>query len=236
VGRRADSCPLSCPSYEVPYDPNDPVDEEHQLESDDDMLAERKLVARAANQVDKFANCVLSTPVGKPLVIPSNPPGVKFWKLDKGGFKHAKPAESAASQAVPRWYSATMDASACAPTVVKIDANTYTDGDGKSNQRQRATIDHSWEKGWLKEFFSSIIDDNAQQLEGASSQGSGKMTCADFNKYVFDSGAQNLIWDVFNGLPSKEPANMDFVGMTDSLNSNCKVIMVYCSDGQLHPN
>ncbi|KAK7750712.1 hypothetical protein SLS62_007412 [Diatrype stigma] len=212
--------------YEVAHDPDDPSDDEIDYthsddDSDDESLsAKRALVARAAKQVDKFAGCVLATPAKSPLAIPSNPPGGKFWKQDKVGFKNAVGDAKIASQAVPRWYSTTVAPAACTPTVVKVDVANYPDG--AAGGTQRATIDHSWEKGWLTDFFDTIIDDSAPAIAGSAASSSGKMTCADFNKYLFDSGNQNLISSIYAGLPSKEPANMDFIGMTDNLNADCK--------------
>ncbi|KAI0405762.1 hypothetical protein F4802DRAFT_170814 [Xylaria palmicola] len=157
-------------------------------------------------------------PASQPLRIPSNPAGPKFWAQDKKGFSGAG---KAASESVPRWYTTTVDYAACTPSVVRVKAGDYPDGD-KTDTNQAASMDHSWEKGWLKLFFSSIIDDNAPKLASLTDEGDRKMNCADFNNYIFDSGTQNLILDVFNGLPSKDLLNLDYIGMTKHLNGDCK--------------
>ncbi|KAH9903920.1 hypothetical protein F4778DRAFT_733217 [Xylariomycetidae sp. FL2044] len=224
VGRRGDSCGGGCPSYDVPYESLSDSDEDE----DEGVIEKKEILARAPKNVAQFAGCVLATPVQKPITVPSNPPGKKFWQQDKIGFKNAKGDAKVASMAVPRWYSTTVSPAACTPEVVKVDVANYPDGptdtsnQDKAKVAQRATIDHSWEKGWLTDFFDSIIDDSATVLADASDAGSGKMTCDDFNKYIFDSGNENFIADLYTGLPSKEPANLDFIGMTDNLNANCK--------------
>ncbi|KAI0179934.1 hypothetical protein GGR52DRAFT_587445, partial [Hypoxylon sp. FL1284] len=223
VGRRDDSCHLACPEYDVPHDSDDSDDS-----SDDDTSDKRDIMARAPKNIEEFSGCTLTTPAGMPVTVPSNPPGGKFWNQDKIGFKHANGPAKAASQAVPRWYSTTVDAAACTPTVVKVGVANYPDGGTQTNDKdkkkvlQRATMDHSWEKGWLTDFFGSIIDNSAPDLSGVKNAGSGKMTCADFNKYIFGSGSQNLIDAVYKGLPSKDPDHLDYIGMTDNLNADCK--------------
>ncbi|KAI0470502.1 hypothetical protein GGR56DRAFT_683891 [Xylariaceae sp. FL0804] len=205
-----DACDLPCPSFEVPDDGSST--------SDDDDLAARGLAPRAAKAVASFGSCALATPVS----IPGNPGGIQFWKADNVGFKNANQAPAkAASQAVPRWYSTTVEPATCTPAVVQRDVAAYPDGKN-SKSPQRASMDHSWEKGWLTTFFESIIDDNTPPLLGTSGTGNGKISCSDFNNYMF-SGTQNLLKAIYDGLPSSANIDqLDFIGMTATLNDNCK--------------
>ncbi|KAF3059948.1 hypothetical protein GL218_04399 [Daldinia childiae] len=214
VGRRADDCKLSCPNYDV-----DPKDE--------NIPDKRNLAKRASKRtIAMFGKCKPTTPKETQVAIPTYPAGVKFWKDDRDGFKQQEdgPAKDA-SISVPRWYSTTIDEYACTPVVTKVAVEEYKNGDQRTNQpRDGASMNHSWEKGWLTEFFETTISKDApSDTSKVNNVGDGKLTCDEFNEYIFDSGEVNLLSNIFSGLPSDKPGQMEFIGMTSNLNDFFKV-------------
>lgn len=130
---------------------------------------------------------------------------------------------------MPRWYSTTTaEAPACTYEVVRIEPEDMWIQASNGETGAVPSLDHSWEKGWLSEFLTSLIDDGAQPLADVASgaEHGAKMSCNEFKRFMFNAhgdvrGDRNELEDTYNALASH--SNVDFVGMTQVLNGDGKV-------------
>ncbi|KAI0469711.1 hypothetical protein GGR56DRAFT_244607 [Xylariaceae sp. FL0804] len=114
------------------------------------------------------------------------------------------------------------------PTTTRLDAKAfaaaaapaapgYTDMAGiVRNNNKDASLDHAYEKSWIKDFFNQLV---------GSSSSSSKLACNDLNAFFFPkdpNGAcqYNLVQDAWNAIGSDK--NLDFVAMSQFVNGDGK--------------
>ncbi|KAI9157900.1 hypothetical protein HJFPF1_05884 [Paramyrothecium foliicola] len=170
----------------------------------------------------KFGDCDLLAPESSPVGIPNYPGGKKFLEEGIKGFPNG---DAERSSALPAWYISTTAGVApdCTPTVIRVNAVEYdakmreVEEKEKDEKIKKETLkmvpsmDHSWEKGWLTQFFTDVV---------LGSSGQDAMSCDDFNKYIFQDKQINLISDLYKSLPSNE--FLEFIAMSQWLNGDSK--------------
>ncbi|KAL9087051.1 MAG: hypothetical protein Q9165_006879 [Trypethelium subeluteriae] len=163
-------------------------------------IAKRAQAQTIANVGPEGRMCNLNTPSGDSVTIPAFPGGPDVLKSDLAD----KLAGGTAN--VPRWYTTIVEA--CSPKVTAIDAASYN----RDANQQQASMDHSYELHWLKQFFANILDDSTS---------SNKVSCNDLNHYFLDApkggNTKNRLKPVYDALPS-ETNIKDFIGMAIQVN------------------
>lgn len=87
-----------------------------------------------------------------------------------------------------------------------------------------ASIDHVFEKHWLKRFFEHIIDPNAPYL-ATLSQSPSKINCDDLHDYFFGLlRNRNYLGDLFNATPGGDMNFLGLAGMARGMNDDSKVM------------
>lgn len=129
-----------------------------------------------------------------------------------------------------RWLSATTDTANCAPSIVSLSALDYQAAWDSAPQSRKSgcspTFDHAFEKNWLKLFFQSIIDPNAQPLSSYSSTlyVVRRINCADIHNLFFGiHRTRNTMGELFNAMPGGDANFLSLAGMTKTLNNAAKV-------------
>lgn len=129
-----------------------------------------------------------------------------------------------------RWLSAATDTANCAPSIVSLSALDYQaawDSTPESRKKSCApTFDHAFEKNWLKLFFQSIIDPNAQPLSSYSSTAYvvRQINCADIHNLFFGiHRTRNTMGELFNAMPGGDANFLSLAGMSKTLNNDAKV-------------
>lgn len=133
-----------------------------------------------------------------------------------------------------RWLSTTTDSVNCAPSIVSIAAPAFQNardearmrGIKGSEWRLAPSMDHVFEKHWLRGFFEYIIDPNAPSLATIpKSQVIGKINCDDIHNYGFGhQRTRNDMGDVFNAMPGGDVNFLSLAGMARCLNEIAKVM------------
>lgn len=126
-----------------------------------------------------------------------------------------------------RWLSATTDTANCAPSIVSIPALQFQaaiDAAPSSDRGQcMPSLDHAFEKNWLKSFFDGIINPAAQPL---SSVGSvvAQINCGDLHDFFFGvHRTRNTLGELFNAMAGGEDNFLSLAGMSRKLNNAAKV-------------
>lgn len=132
-----------------------------------------------------------------------------------------------------RWLSTTTDPLNCAPSIVSIAASEFQKArdsayaQGKKDIRRLApSMDHVFEKHWLKGFWEYIIDPNAPSLATLSkSHVAKKINCRDLHDYGFGKQrTRNDMGNVFNAMPGGDANFLSLAGMAKGINEDSKVM------------
>lgn len=168
-----------------------------------------------SSAISTLGGCALATPAGMPLTRPGWP-SVYMEMLQAEGAGHMDPKYNI----IPRYDRATSEG--CVFTTTRLNAKNFLNapnwqnyaGRNFNNNNNQGSLDHAYEKAWLKQFFDQIV---------SSTNAPGALTCAQTNQYFFPTSSTcsyNIIQDVWNELASND--NLKFIAMSQYLNGNAK--------------
>jgi hypothetical protein len=156
--------------------------------------------------ISTIGGCALSTRGIGPVTQPAYRAGQEWLDSQLSGLN--PPCQTD----MPRWSTKTTIQ--CIPTVVAIDdtamaakVDDAVKSGGKASAGRLVSMDHVWEKSWMREFLETII---------------GKtMDCATMNEVFFlgndPANRMGEVWAAMPGLPY-----WDMIGMTENVNNEMK--------------
>ncbi|KAF7557793.1 hypothetical protein G7Z17_g409 [Cylindrodendrum hubeiense] len=208
---------------------DNPTDDANSGEIEDDGSETGNLKKRdsslekrgAAVIFKKLGSNSLGCPVTKHVEFPEYPGGETVLTSDAAGTL------AAPETSIKRWFIMTRDAQ-CIPSISQVAAAAYhaKPAVGRRPQLEVATIDHVFEKSWLKDFFTNILDKNVPDVS-TTTGAQTKLNCKDLAYYTDDSTGTgpNQLEAVFNRYPSNTNYLDDFIGMDDYINGQSKGVV-----------
>ncbi|KAK7425776.1 hypothetical protein QQZ08_007752 [Neonectria magnoliae] len=200
---------------ENPDDSDNPTDPDDSGEIETGSLRKRGKAAKLKTLGTDSSICTLN----KNVAYPEYPGGEKTLNSEPLGAPLSN---------IKRWFIMTRDAQ-CIPSIHQVSAAGYhvmpTSG---RPQLEVATIDHAYEKSWLKDFFNEILDNSQPSVRGVSTGSQAKINCNDLSYYTDDAASvngPNQLADVFRSYPSNSKYLDDFIGMDDYVNGQSKGVV-----------
>lgn len=132
-----------------------------------------------------------------------------------------------------RWLSQTINAANCLPSIVEVTGPQLRINQGIDKNAgiaviwSRETLDHTFERHWIAQFFSSIIDEQAPPLATLQQYYRAQnISCEDLHNFFFGlPRSRNSMADFYNAMPGGDKNYLDLVGTSEKLNKEMKVSM-----------
>lgn len=152
-------------------------------------------------------------PIKGSLKFPGYPEGPSLFTRDEKGTLSGMELD------ISRWY--VYDE--CKTSYKRVDAATYRSMYGEMEKADAASTDHVYEKSFLKDFFTVILNEEVISVKDNPDLERTQITCEDLDYYVWDEKNNvNRLQPAFDAYPSDKKWLGDLIGMQGALNGGPK--------------
>lgn len=213
---------LDSPDPDAVYDESEYYEDEDELEARDlDLLQARgKKVMTLGRRVDDPVN----DPEGVGLCeqkggldLPKYIGGLRLLNKDQEGKLTAEQRE------ITKWY-VINGLGTCTPSVKEVNPTGYLEILGNLEKTNTPSVDHVFEKSFLKDFFEITLNDSGDSWVGTKNPEQMTIKCSDLEYYTYNAETnKNRLQVVFDAYPSIVKFQFDLIGMQQALNGDAKV-------------
>ena len=227
--RSVEACPTgpSCACKLPPSDPDVVNDEESELwarDTDGELLQKRGNAKKDMLGLRADGDTGLC-PIKGSLKFPGYPKGPRLFTRDEKGTLSGMELD------ISRWY--VYDE--CKTSYKRVDAANYRSMYGEMENADAASTDHVYEKSFLKDFFTVILNEEVISVKDNPDLERTQITCEDLDYYVWDERNNvNRLQPAFDAYPSDKKWLGDLIGMQGALNGGPKAgITTTFGDGSI---